>query len=73
MSDRKTSVIVLVWVGVLVLLVVLGALGLWLWFDHDMRHPQESGWMDEAAGRPAASAEPDRAFRTGGALLHRNA
>ncbi|XVQ10720.1 hypothetical protein ACQP1W_50880 [Spirillospora sp. CA-255316] len=42
-SGRKTLVIVLVAVGVL---AVLGALGLLLWFDYDMRHPQESGWMD---------------------------
>lgn len=44
-TNRKMWVIVLVAVGVL---AALGALGLWLWseFDHDMRHPQETGWMD---------------------------
>jgi hypothetical protein len=44
-NGRKMWVIVLVAVGVL---AVLGALGVWLWleFDHDMRNPQESGWMD---------------------------
>ncbi|MDA3650173.1 hypothetical protein OU416_39355 [Saccharopolyspora indica] len=43
MSGRTKLVLVVV---VVVLLVLLGVWGMWLWVDHDMRHPQESGWMD---------------------------
>lgn len=46
MTQRKKLLLILAAIVVLLVLVGLGLWFTWLSFDYDMRHPQESGWMD---------------------------